>query len=183
MHAMPAPLTLADETASGFRRSPLRGLTSWLDRRLFGLFLVPGIACLSIVIVYPIAYNVVVAFTDASLIYPGIAFVGLEHFEVTLADTLFWTAAMRRLQWTVLSVACQLLVGFAAALALERITRGRTGFRLALIVPWAFPAIVMAFGWRFMLDPLYGVVNHLLMLTGLIAGPIAPLSERALAMP
>jgi multiple sugar transport system permease protein len=160
-----------------------RAAGSVIDAHLPQLFLVPGIACLVLVIAYPVLYNLVVSFTDASLVYPGLSFVGLENFQITLSDAAFWTAALRTLQWTVLSVAGQLLLGLCAALALERTLRGRTAFRLVLIVPWAFPAIVMAFGWRFMLDPLYGVANHLLMVVGAIDAPMAPLSQRALAMP
>lgn len=158
-------------------------VAGWLDERLPQLFLLPGLACLSLVIVYPIAYNLVIAFTDTSLVYPDAAFVGLENFSVTLSDAVFWNAAYRTLQWTVLSVLGQMLVGLLAALALERVTRGRAAFRLILIVPWAFPAIVMAFGWRFMLDPLYGVANHLLLIFGWVDAPIAALSQRAFAMP
>jgi multiple sugar transport system permease protein len=163
--------------------SPLRALLGWLDARLPQLFLLPGVLCLVLVIAYPVVYNLIVSFTDASLMYPGPAFVGLENYQVALGDPAFWTAVRHTLEWTVFSVGGQLLVGLIAALALERVTRGRALLRLALIVPWAFPAIVMAFGWRFMLDPLYGVANHLMMLTGLIEAPIAPLSERALSMP
>lgn len=163
--------------------SPFRAPLGWLDARLPQLFLLPGVLCLILVIAYPVAYNLIVSFTDASLMYPGLAFVGLENYQVVLGDWAFWTAARHTLVWTITSVGGQLLVGLVAALALERVTRGRAVLRLALIVPWAFPAIVMAFGWRFMLDPLYGIANHLLMLTGLIAAPIAPLSERALSMP
>ena len=52
-----------------------------------------------------------------------------------------------------------------------------------LIVPWAFPAIVLAFSWRFMLDPIYGVTNHILMVLGLISGPVPWLTTPGLAMP
>ncbi len=91
------------------------------------------------------------------------------------------TRLFHTLVWTVFSVAGQLLVGLVAAMALERITRGRAVLRLGLDVPWAFPAIVMAFGWRFMLDPLYGVANRIMMVTGVIDAPIAAAS--ALSMP
>ncbi len=155
----------------------------WLDARLHAVFLMPGLACLALVIAYPIAYNLFVSFTDASLMYPGLEFVGFENYQRTLSDGAFWGAALRTLQWTMLSVAGQLLLGLIAALALENIVGGRGALRLTLIVPWAFPAIVMAFGWRFMLDPLYGVANHLMMVLGLTDTPIAPLSERAFAMP
>jgi len=164
-------------------RSLVGSVLAWMDDRLPILFLVPGLACLLLVIAYPVAYNLFISFTDASLIYPGLNFVGIDNFATTLTDLAFWTAAWRTLVWTFFSVAGQLLVGFVGALALERVTRGQMVLRLALIVPWAFPALVMAFGWRFMLDPLYGVANHIMLLLGLIDAPMAPLSQRSLAMP
>jgi multiple sugar transport system permease protein len=167
------------------RRSGSSGsrLAAWLDERLAILFLIPGLACLSAVIFYPVAYNAVVGFTNASLMFPGWRFVGTANFEATLADPLFWRATLNTLVWTAFSVVGQLLLGLVAALALEQVTVGRTALRLALIVPWAFPSIVMAFAWRYMLDPLYGVLNFLLMSLGLIDAPQQWLGSPTLAMP
>lgn len=164
-------------------RSPGHRLAGWLDERLAILFLIPGLVCLSAVILYPVAYNAVVGFTNASLMFPGWRFVGTANFEATLADPLFWRATLNTLVWTAFSVAGQLLLGLVAALALEQVTLGRTTLRLALIVPWAFPSIVMAFAWRYMLDPLYGVLNFLLMSLGLIDAPRQWLGSPDLAMP
>lgn len=164
-------------------RSSGRRLAAWLDQRLAILFLIPGLACLSAVILYPVAYNAVVGFTNASLMFPGWRFIGTANFEATLADPLFWRATLNTLIWTAFSVAGQLLLGLVAALALEQVTAGRTTLRLALIVPWAFPSIVMAFAWRYMLDPLYGVLNFLLMQVGLIDAPRQWLGSPDLAMP
>ncbi|MDF2809638.1 MAG: hypothetical protein K0S56_669 [Microvirga sp.] len=158
-------------------------LAGWLDDRLAILFLIPGLACLSAVILYPVAYNAVVGFTDASLMFPGWRYVGVSNFEATLVDPLFWRSVSNTLVWTVFSVAGQLLLGLLAALALEQVTVGRTTLRLALIVPWAFPSIVMAFAWRYMLDPLYGVMNFVLMSVGLIDSPQQWLGSPDFAMP
>lgn len=171
----------AEETGRG--RPPGRGIAAWLDERLAILFLIPGLACLSAVILYPVAYNAIVGFTNASLMFPGWRFIGAANFAATLVDPLFWRATVNTLVWTAFSVAGQLLLGLVAALALEQVTIGRTTLRLALIVPWAFPSIVMAFAWRYMLDPLYGVGNYLLMALGLIDEPRQWLGSPDLAMP
>src|SRR5882762_10377113 len=115
---------------SAAKSSSLRHFADWVDARLPQLFLVPGVLCLILVIAYPVAYNLITSVTDASLIYPGISFVGLENFTATLGDRAFWIAALRTLQWTVFSVAGQLFVGLVAALALEQMTAGRMVFRL-----------------------------------------------------
>jgi multiple sugar transport system permease protein len=164
-------------------RSGVNKFAAWFDDRLAIFFLMPGLACLSSVILYPVVYNAIVGFTNASLMFPGAQFVGLRNFEITVSDPLFWRSVFNTLVWTAASVTGQLLLGLITALALERVTVGRTALRLALIVPWAFPSIVMAFAWRFMLDPLYGVMNHFLMLVGLADSPQPWLGSPNLAMP
>jgi multiple sugar transport system permease protein len=158
-------------------------LRDWIDDRLAIVFLIPGLTCLMAVIVYPVVYNVVVGFTDASLMYPGWNYVGATNFELTFSDPQFWTATVHSIVWTVVSVAGQLLLGLCAALALERVTVGKTTLRLMLIVPWAFPSIVMAFAWKFMLDPLYGAMNYVFMVLGFIDTPQQWLGSPEYAMP
>lgn len=162
---------------------PFRRVGRFSDDNLPILFLVPGLLCLALVIVYPIAYNVYAAFTDANLMYPDVNFVGLENFQATLRDPLLGPVVLTSLVWTFGTVGGQLLVGLVAALALDRVVKGRTPIRLMLIVPWAFPTIVMAYSWRFMLDGTFGVINHLLMVLGLIDQPVSWISQPALAMP
>jgi multiple sugar transport system permease protein len=181
MRVAPSAVRRPGSVSGRFRHA--RRVLGWLDDRLAVLFLLPGLLCLATVLLYPVLYNLVVSFTDLSIMYPGFAFVGWENYAETFGDPALWKAAVRTLQWTFMSVLGQLLVGLVAALALEHVTRGRALLRLALVVPWAFPAIVMAFAWRFMLDGVYGVVNHLLMLAHIVDQPVAWLSTREWSMP
>lgn len=154
-----------------------RRVSDWIDRHYIVLFLLPGFLCLISVIGYPALWNLTASFSDASLLYDNWRFVGLDNFIALIEDASLAVAMLRTLIWTLASVGLQMLVGLVAALCLERVTAGRGILRTVLIVPWAFPAIIMAFCWRFMLDPLYGVGNHILMIAGLIAQPIAWFGE------
>lgn len=165
------------------RTSVLRRLADWLDSRLTIVFLVPGLTCLLALTLYPVVYNIVIGFTNRSLLFPDFGFNGVANFQQVLTDPQFWHASLRTLVWTLTSVAGQLMLGLVAALALEKVTRGRTLLRLALVVPWAFPSVVLAYSWRFMLDPLYGVSNHILMMFGLIDAPISWFGDATWAMP
>ncbi|WP_460452517.1 carbohydrate ABC transporter permease [Alsobacter sp. SYSU BS001988] len=162
--------------------SLMKRVSAFLDRRFQILFLLPGLLCLVGVVAYPVAWNLVAAFTNASLVYEGWRFTGFGNFRVVLSDPEFVTSALRTLVWTSASVALQLVVGLIAALCLEKVTAGRSLLRMALIVPWAFPAIIMAFAWRYMLDASYGVANYVLMVLGLIGMPHAWLGETGTAM-
>ncbi len=170
--------------ADGASRRPLgASLADAVDRYLPVLFLLPGFLCLALVIVYPFGFNLWASVTDLNLMYPGAAFLGFENYEKTITDPALWAAARRSLVWTLCSVFGQLFLGLVGALALEQTRRGRAPLRLMLIVPWAFPAIVLAFSWRFMLDAIYGVTNHILMVLGFIAEPVSWLTTPEYAMP
>ena len=144
-----------------------------LDRRTHLLLIVPGLVLLALIVVYPVVYNVANSFTNLNLSFPVTSWVGLDNYARVIADPAFYAAIGRTLVWTIASVAGQLLLGFVAAVALQNLRRGQTAFRVGLIIPWAFPSIVLAFSWKFMLDPMYGVVNDVLMRLGLITEPIA----------
>jgi multiple sugar transport system permease protein len=168
--------------ASAPRQNVVTRLLSAFDRHFQLLFILPGLLCLVGIVAYPVVWNLVAAFTNASLIYEGWRFTGLDNFRLVLADAEFVTSTFRTLVWTFASVALQLLVGLVAALCLEKVTAGRSLLRMALIVPWAFPAIIMAFAWRYMLDASYGVANYFMMVLGLIGMPHAWLGETETAM-
>lgn len=159
--------------------SPAR---AWLDRHTNLLLVLPGTVLLAAVVVYPVVFNITTSFTDRNLSFPGSTWVGLENYRWVLRDPAFRNAISKSLIWTVGSVAGQLLLGLVGAVALQYVRRGRGPLRLALIIPWAFPSIVLAFSWRFLLDPLYGVLNDVLLRIGVIDAPVAWLGQESTAM-
>lgn len=95
------------------------------------------------------------------------SWVWLDNFKFVLTNADFYRAFLNSIKWTVLSIAGQLLVGFAAALALNKIPKFSGFFRTLLIIPWAFPAIVIAFSWKWIFNDVYGFVPNLLTLVGI----------------
>ena len=159
-----------------------RRLRRFIDRHIDALFLVPGIGLIVIVLTWPIVSNLYLSLTNKHLIFRGIRYVGLENFAFTLADSDFYAAFGRTVIFTSASVALQLVVGFAVALLLNLPLRGRMFFRLAMIVPYAFPPVAVALIWKWILHSLYGVVNFTLLNLGLIEVPIPWLSQEFTAM-
>jgi multiple sugar transport system permease protein len=164
-------------------RGPLARLASWADRRTHLLLVLPGVLLLLAVVAYPIGFNLWNSFTNRNLSFPVTSWVGLDNYQRVLDDPAFYSAIGKTLVWTFASVAGQLLLGFAGAVALQNVRRGQTPLRLGLIVPWAFPSIVLAFSWRFMLDPIVGVVNDALLAVGVIDEPVAWFGNESTAMP
>ncbi len=160
----------------------MRRLASYIDRHLAIVFLLPGMLILVATLTYPILSNLWTSFTDAHLIYPGARFIGLENYRHTFSDPDFYQALGNSLTWTVSSIVLQLILGLAAALLLNANVRGQVIFRLAMIVPYAFPTITIALVWRWMLNSVYGVFNFMLIGLGLIEQPVAWLSSQQYSM-
>ena len=80
--------------------------------------------------------------------------------------------AMRHtLEYVVLAVALEMVLGIFVAVTLHRVFRGR-GFVLAvLILPWALPSVVSGVLWRRVFDPDNGLLNALLMRLHIISQP------------
>ena len=90
-----------------------------------------------------------------------------------MRNTLVFTAA---------SVLLETLLGLVIALTLNARMRGRGLLRAAMLIPWAIPTVVSAQMWGWMLHDQFGVINALLLATGVIAEPQAWTADPNLAL-
>jgi multiple sugar transport system permease protein len=140
-------------------------------------FVLPAITIVLALLIYPVASSIYFSFTNRNLLTLVYQFVGFQNFTSVIANPEFWNAFGNSIKWTVGSVLGQLLVGFLAALALERIPRFSGLYRTLLIIPWAFPAIVIGFSWRWILNDVYGFIPNLLTTLGITETNISLLSN------
>ncbi|MFE6691367.1 carbohydrate ABC transporter permease [Streptomyces sp. NPDC057743] len=89
-------------------------------------------------------------------------FTGLANYRAVLTDGVFWSRLGWTVTWTLACVALTFLIGLALATLLNRQLRGRTWYRLALILPWAIPAFVSVFTWRMLYNEKNGLLNKVL---------------------
>ena len=157
-------------------------LRFFVDRYLGILFLLPGIALILLILTYPVLSNFYISFTNKHLVYQDTSFVGFENYVYTFTDRKFYSAFWNTVIWTAASVCFQFLLGFGMALLLDLPLKGRIFFRLAMIVPYAFPPVTVALIWKWMLHSLFGVLNYILISLGLIEAPISWLSQSGTAM-
>jgi arabinogalactan oligomer/maltooligosaccharide transport system permease protein len=78
----------------------------------------------------------------------------------------FWQQFRITLIWTFACVFFHYTIGLALAVLLNREIKGRALYRVLLIIPWAIPAFVAAFAWKFIFDRDYGIVNAGLVALG-----------------
>jgi multiple sugar transport system permease protein len=167
--AIPAPRT--ERRLSARTREALEGM---------GL-LTPTVLLLIGLVLYPFFYAIWLAFTDKSVGSAG-QFVGFRNFTYVVAWPQFSAAVVNTAIFTVSAVAIKFVLGMAVALVLNQHIRGRNFFRAFLLLPWVMPAFVVYLVWRWLYDPLSGLINYALIDLGLIASPIAFLSDRNTAM-
>lgn len=103
------------------------------------LLAAPLLAALLIVLVYPMGYALVLAFTDP---LSG-RFPHLANFTQLADDPLFWRALRNNLLLPLFSVAVELALGLALALFLVLRFPGRGALRALVVLPFALPEIVV----------------------------------------
>ena len=162
--------------------APARWPSARVRESLGGMgLLLPTVLILIGLVLYPFFYAIWLAFTDKAVGSTG-QFVGLRNFAYVIAWPQFSTAVFNTVVFTVSAIAIKFVLGMAVALVLNQHIRGRNFFRAFLLLPWVMPAFVVYLVWRWLYDPLSGLINTALIDLGLIAGPIAFLSDRSTAM-
>jgi ABC-type sugar transport system permease subunit len=149
-------------------RRPLWQRSRLRELRTPALLLLPTLAGLGAVSLYPIARSLWFSLRDTTLAAQTDSFVGLENFSRLAGDGQFWNAYHQTLMLTAASTLLETLLGLGIALVLFETFRGRGFVRAAMLVPWAIPTVVTSrmFGWLF--DGQNGVINYLLRSLGLI---------------
>ncbi|MEV6568214.1 sugar ABC transporter permease [Streptomyces kronopolitis] len=142
----------------------------------------PVVLVIGVIIGYPLARGVFLSLTDANEanvernigvnhLPATYRFTGLDNYKAVLTDGVFWDRLGWTVTWTVACVSVTFLTGLALANMLNRPLRGRTGYRLALILPWAVPAFISVFTWRMLYNEKNGILNKLLAGGGIDAVP------------
>ncbi len=126
------------------------------------VFVLPAMLIVFLLLVYPIFSSIYFSFTSKNLIRPYYKWIWFDNFKFVLTNPEFYHAFLNSIKWTILSITGQLLVGFIAALSLNKIPKFSGFYRTLLIIPWAFPAIVIAFSWKWILNDVYGFIPNLL---------------------
>jgi trehalose/maltose transport system permease protein len=152
-----------------------RLLSAWL-------FLLPMVVVLLLVAGYPLLQTVWMGFTDANLTdLSKREFIGIENYYSSvdgksyglLADKDWWNAVWNTLEFALISVTLETLLGLVVALVLNASFRFRGLVRAAVLIPWAIPTVVSAKMWGWMLHDQFGFVNDKLLWLGIISEPIA----------
>ena len=151
----------------------------WLD-----WMVLPGLVAVGLVIAYPVVRTFQLATTDYNAL-SGMdpRPVGAENFQKLVDDPIFWEALRNTAVYTFGSVAVSALLGVLLALLTENLVCRSRILKTLLLTPWAVPFVVVAFLFRYMFDEQTGVVNAVLLQTGVIDEAVPWLVSSTWALP
>ena len=161
---VPAAGTAA-RTASGQAPRRRRGpRTPWV---LF-LFLAPALLLYVFLFAVPTLRAFQYAVTDWDGFSPTYENVGLGNFErLATGDDLFRNALTNNLKFMLTVVVFQTLFSLVLAVLLTRNSRSSTLLRALFFFPTILSSVSVAFIWKFVYDPNFGLANRALGAVGL----------------
>jgi len=136
--------------------------------RLAWLMLVPALAVLVLVALYPLGSTIYASFTNEQFLGSNTKFVGFANYYNILTNNVnagypdFFAAFVLTMKFSIWSVVLEFAIGLGVALVLNSQFKGRGLMRAAMLVPWAIPTVVSSQMWKWMLDDTFGVVNDFL---------------------
>jgi multiple sugar transport system permease protein len=132
------------------------------------LFVAPTLLFLVALAIYPLFYAGWLSFRLELLFNPAVGrYVGLDNYATIFEDPLVVKSLLLTGFWTVLALVFQIVVGFLIAMALDTDIRGNGIMRTLFIVPVFISPIAIGLTWRFMFEPVSGVINWALRSVGL----------------
>jgi multiple sugar transport system permease protein len=94
-------------------------------------------------------------------------FIGLRNYQRLLEDDAFRTALVNTIQFTMLAVASTLILALIIAILLRSIEHVAPLFEIIFYIPVVTPWVPASVIWKWLYDPMYGLLNYSLSLFGI----------------
>jgi multiple sugar transport system permease protein len=148
-------------------------------------YILPALGAMAVVIGYPIYDTIRLSFfsTPANLAMSRRTFVGFDNYTRILTSSAFLSATWNTLIWTFFSTLVAFVLGFGAALVLDREFVGRGLLRGILLVPYVVSAVAAAYVWRWLYHSDFGAIGALAVALGLSDKPIIFLDSVSTVLP
>ena len=99
---------------------------------------------------------------------PGIGFIGWSNYVELITSNEFRSSISTTLIFTTIAVTLESIFGLGIALLINGTYRGRSLVRAAILVPWAFPAVISAQMWSLMYNDRTGIISYFLQLVHIL---------------
>jgi len=125
----------------------------------------PSLFFLGLWSIYPLGYNLWLSFHKVDIGHPEGPFVGLDQYISLLSDIEVLKSFYSVTIYTITVTVFQFILALVLASIANLTFKGRSLFRISMVLAWAIPVIAAANIWKFMLWR-EGVINYFLMIWG-----------------
>lgn len=164
-------------------RQARRGSRSLRGNVVGWVFLAPAIALIGVFTIVPFIQAILLSFQSWDGVSQETPWVGFANYEFIAEDPVFWTSMRNVLFFGVVGFFAGNGIALAMALAVNRISRGKTFFRTVFYLPGVLSVVVVGLLFSFILAPGTGVLNRVLELLGLGALQQNWLGDPSVALP
>jgi N,N'-diacetylchitobiose transport system permease protein len=134
------------------------------------LLLLPALTVMVGLVGWPLVRTIWLSFTDTrlgDLVGSGTGpWSGLDNYHQVFTDEHLRASLVNTVLFGSVCVIGTMIFGFVVALLLQQRLRANALFGIAVLLPWAVPAIAASAIWRWLFDARYGFVNWALTSLG-----------------
>jgi multiple sugar transport system permease protein len=165
---------MATRTRAVSATAPPRSLERRLGRVLgpdwfsAWIFYAPTAILLFALVGWPFAQGVYMSFTKTIGTSVEIGpWIGLQNYLDLLSDPDYWSSLVLTVKFTLLAELFKPTLGIIAALLIHNLRRFKSVISACILLPWIVPSIVQALIWRAMFNPVFGVLNYVVVSLGI----------------
>ncbi len=127
----------------------------------------PAIVLMLLVTAFPMLRAIYLSLFSYTLTAPEEReFVGFSNYLTALSDSLFWRDTANTVMIMIITVAVELVIGFAFAMVMHRVIFARGVIRTSILIPYGIITVVSGFAWQFAFSNTNGFVNNWLPFLG-----------------
>jgi multiple sugar transport system permease protein len=152
-----------------------------LTKKDLAIFLLPAVAVMLLITVYPFVYSLILSFQEWNLSgFHGRRFVGLSNYISFFTDPDIGRSIVVTAIYVASCLVTEFIVGLGLAFIFDVKFKGEAFVRGLLLLPMVMSEVVVGLIWRWNFNAEFGIVNYGLSLFGV--RPVAWLTTPGVAL-
>ncbi|RJG05438.1 sugar ABC transporter permease [Noviherbaspirillum cavernae] len=127
--------------------------------KLLLVFFIASVAVTLVLILFPALHAIQLSFYQSESFVSARTWIGIGNYLRVLNEPGFWRAFLIGLNFSVLTIVLQVVLGIACALLLDQPFFGRPVIRGLAILPYLLPTVVVAVAFQWLLDGSLGLLT------------------------
>ncbi len=165
----PEPSAIGSDLALGVRSEPVtrrRGLagSAWEPY----LYLLPALLIFTLFVAVPVVGTVGLSLAHwDGIAWSSASFAGWHNYTRALTEGEFWRSIWHNIQLVPFFVILPAILGLIPAAIVHQVRlKGTPVFRAGLFLPYIMPGVLIGVVWRWLLNPVFGLINSSLKKLG-----------------